>query len=100
MSSSLLVPYSFRALWMRSLVGLSLLATHGRPSTMITLSGPSWATTHVPTIGSNVSGCFPTDSFERSTLISEATTDPSAAAAPRPTAIDHREKPLLHAPCA
>ena len=37
-----------------------MLATHGRPSTMITLSAPSCATTQVPTIGSNVAGGLPT----------------------------------------
>src|SRR5947199_407051 len=56
MSSSLLVPYSLRALSMSSFVGLSLLATHGRPSTMIAFSPPSCTTTQVPTIGSKVAG--------------------------------------------
>ena len=38
---------------------MSLLATHGRPSTMTTLSGPSCAITHVPTIGSKAAGGLP-----------------------------------------
>src|SRR5262245_52680613 len=62
---------------MRSLVGLSLLATHGRPSTMITLSAPSLATTHVPTIGSNVAGGRPTRSLLRSTFSSAADAESS-----------------------
>ena len=33
-----------------------MLATHGRPSTMTTLSAPSCAMTHVPTIGVKVVG--------------------------------------------
>src|ERR1051325_4066606 len=82
MSSSLEVPYSLRALWSRSLVGLSLLATHGRPSIMMTLSGPSCATIQVPTIGSNVAGGLPTVSFDRSTLRSSARTRDIAAATP------------------
>ena len=49
-----------------------MLATHGRPSTMITLSAPSCATTQVPTIGSNVTGGLPTVSLLRSTLMSAA----------------------------
>ena len=71
-SSSLLVPYSFRAVSTSSFVGLSLLATHGRPSIMITLSAPSCATSQVPTIGSNVAGGRPTVSLLRSTLTSAA----------------------------
>jgi glycosyltransferase involved in cell wall biosynthesis len=39
---------------------------------MITLSAPSCATTHVPTIGSNVAGGLPTVSLLRSTLMSAA----------------------------
>ena len=68
-----MVPYSLRALSISSFVGLSLLATHGRPSTMITFSAPSWATTQVPTIGSNVAGGLPTCSLLRSTFMSAAT---------------------------
>src|SRR5260370_38038680 len=59
---------------MSSFVGLSLLATHGRPSITMTLSAPSWATIHVPTIGSNVAGGFPTVSPLRLTLTSAACT--------------------------
>ena len=73
-SSSFEVPYSLRALSISSLVGLSLLATHGRPSTITTLSGPSCAITHVPTIGVNAAGGRPTVSLLRSTLMSAAET--------------------------
>ena len=65
-----------------------MLATHGRPSTMMTLSAPSCATTQVPTIGSNVTGGLPTVSFYKSTFDlggaeagSEATTAAIAATA-------------------
>src|SRR5258706_13418506 len=68
---------------MSSFVGLSLLATHGRPSIMITLSGPSCATTHVPTIGSNDTGGLPTVSLLKSTLTSAARTTLVTVAAAR-----------------
>ena len=86
---------------MSSFVGLSLLATHGRPSTMITLSAPSCATSHVPTIGSNVAGGLPTVSLLRSTLMSaarNAATASSAAAAIRNAAIRNPQSAIFFMP--
>jgi hypothetical protein len=83
-SSSFDVPYNLRALSISSFVGLSLLATHGRPSIMSTLSGPSCAISQVPTIGSKVAGGLPTVSLLKSTLKSaacNAATASNAAAA-------------------
>src|SRR5262249_15132285 len=80
-----------RALSTSSRVGLSLLATHGRPSIMITLSAPSCATTQVPTIGSNVAGGLPTTSFERSTFVSAARTTVTSRSAVATN--DHRPAP-------
>src|SRR5262245_41607772 len=91
-SSSFEVPYSLRALSISSLVGLSLLATHGRPSTITTLSAPSWAITHVPTIGVNVVGGRPTVSLLRSTFTSAATTVATSAIVSTPN-VNNRVMP-------
>ena len=53
-------------------LGALLVATHGRPSTMMTLSDPSWVTSQVPTIGSKVTDGLPAVSFERSIFLSAA----------------------------
>jgi hypothetical protein len=82
-----------KRLSMSSRVGLSLLATHGRPSTSMTLfPGPSWVTSHVPTIGSNVAGGRPTCSLPRSTLMSAARTLANASTATRPITLDTVER--------